>query len=96
MEKLPLDGSSEMQTVSEKSVPASKSIAMLFASLEANKERLGLRFYSVAQTTLDQCFLNIVSRHQIEEEGHERATRTSRVGVWTYVRRQARRVFSNA
>lgn len=46
------------------------SIAGLFALLEKNKGSLGFEYYSVGQTTLDQVFLTIVGRHNVEEEGH--------------------------
>ena len=44
------------------------SIGKLFAKLEDNKSALGIQFYSVSQTTLDQVFLTIVGRHHIKEE----------------------------
>ncbi|KAI9691944.1 MAG: hypothetical protein M1820_009652 [Bogoriella megaspora] len=47
-------------------------VAALFALLEAHKEELGFEYYSVSQTTLDQVFLNIVGRHNIEEENQQR------------------------
>ena len=46
------------------------NISALFNLLETNKEFLGLEYYSVSQTTLDQVFLKIVGQHQIEEEGY--------------------------
>jgi ABC-type multidrug transport system ATPase subunit len=46
------------------------NISALFTLLEANKALLGLEYYSVSQTTLDQVFLKIVGQHQIEEEGY--------------------------
>ncbi|KAB8218314.1 hypothetical protein BDV33DRAFT_205517 [Aspergillus novoparasiticus] len=45
------------------------SIVKLFSHLEESKEELGVQFYSVSQTTLDQVFLTIVGRHNIAEEG---------------------------
>ena len=44
------------------------SAATLFRQLERNKEMLRLEHYSVSQTTLDQVFLTIVGRHNIEED----------------------------
>jgi ATP-binding cassette subfamily A (ABC1) protein 3 len=56
------------------SVPTEgKSIAKLFSLLETNKETLGLEYYSVSQTTLDQVFLEVVTRHDVDEEGAEKA-----------------------
>lgn len=46
------------------------SIAALFQLLEDHKSELGLEYYSVSQTTLDQVFLSIVSKHNVQEEGH--------------------------
>lgn len=43
-------------------------VAGLFSQLEGVKSSLGIQFYSVSQTTLDQVFLTIVGRHNIEEE----------------------------
>jgi ABC-type multidrug transport system ATPase subunit len=49
------------------------SISALFAQLEANKENLGFQYYSVSQATLDQVFLNIVTKHNVVEENYARA-----------------------
>ena len=38
--------------------------------LDAHKEELGFEYYSVSQTTLDQVFLTIVGKHNIEEENY--------------------------
>ncbi|KAI9668995.1 MAG: hypothetical protein M1817_005152 [Caeruleum heppii] len=43
-------------------------ISDLFRVLEQNKDGLGLEYYSVSRTTLDQVFLTIVGKHQVEEE----------------------------
>ena len=45
-------------------------IGALFTTLEANKKELGFEYYSVSQTTLDQVFLSIVGKHNIEEENY--------------------------
>ena len=45
------------------------SVGALFNLLEANKSALGLEHYSVSQTTLDQVFLTIIGRHNVQEEG---------------------------
>ena len=56
------------------SLPAGTSsrsgIAVLFSTLESNKQQLGFEYYSVSQTTLDQVFLSIVGKHNIEEENY--------------------------
>jgi ABC-type multidrug transport system ATPase subunit len=45
-------------------------ISTLFTLLEENKGKLGLQYYSVSQTTLDQVFLSIVGKHHVEEENY--------------------------
>jgi ATP-binding cassette subfamily A (ABC1) protein 3 len=49
-----------------------QGISALFSQLEANKEKLGFQYYSVAQATLDQVFLSIVSKHNVLEENYAR------------------------
>ncbi len=58
--------SPEGSTVGES--PRKGTVATLFALLEGNKEKLGLAYYSVSQTTLDDVFLNVVRKHNIDEE----------------------------
>ena len=48
-------------------------VSTLFALLESNMHALGLEYYSVSQSTLDQVFLNIIGKHRIEEENSERS-----------------------
>lgn len=43
-------------------------ISTLFSLLERHKQDLGIQYYSVSQTTLDQVFLAIVGQHNVEEE----------------------------
>lgn len=45
------------------------NVAALFTSLEAKSDELGVAYYSVSRATLDQVFLNIVGKHNVEEEG---------------------------
>jgi len=45
-------------------------IGALISILEENSEELGLEHYSVSPTTLDQVFLTIVAKHNVEEEGY--------------------------
>ncbi len=48
---------------------ASKSsISALFNLLERHKFELGLEYYSISQTTLDQVFLTIIGKHNVGEE----------------------------
>lgn len=44
-------------------------ISALFSRLEREKAELNIEYYSVSQTTLDQVFLSIVGKHEVEEEG---------------------------
>ncbi|KAH7336665.1 hypothetical protein BKA65DRAFT_432400 [Rhexocercosporidium sp. MPI-PUGE-AT-0058] len=50
-------------------------VGSLIMILEDNKERLGLGHYSVSPTTLDQVFLCIVQKHNVEEEGYSKPAR---------------------
>ena len=45
-------------------------IGPLFTRLESHKEELGFEYFSISQTTLDQVFLSIVGKHNIEEENY--------------------------
>lgn len=45
-------------------------VGALFTMLEARKEELGFEYFSVSPTTLDQVFLSIVGKHNIEEENY--------------------------
>lgn len=58
-------GDGEIETV-----PTGITIASLFSLLEKNKDDLGFEYYSVNQGTLDQVFLNVVTQHNVQEEGH--------------------------
>jgi ABC-type multidrug transport system ATPase subunit len=43
-------------------------VSSIFSKLEQSKTVLGVQYYSVSQTTLDQVFLAIVGQHNIREE----------------------------
>jgi ATP-binding cassette, subfamily A (ABC1), member 3 len=45
------------------------NVAALFSSLEEKSEELGVAYYGISRATLDQVFLSIVGKHNIEEEG---------------------------
>jgi ATP-binding cassette, subfamily A (ABC1), member 3 len=45
-------------------------IGGLIMTLEDYRDELGLEHYSVSPTTLDQVFLSIVMKHDVEEEGY--------------------------
>ncbi len=80
---VPMNNARNASVVSEKdtivppstshSMPAAgsgASISSLFTLLERNKQDLGFEYYSVSQTTLDQVFLSIVGKHNVEGEDH--------------------------
>ena len=52
-------------------ISGGSGISSLFAALEKNKSDLQIEYYSVSRATLDQVFLNIVTKHNVEEEGGE-------------------------
>lgn len=45
-------------------------IGALITFLEDRSEEMGIQYYAVSRTTLDQVFLNIIEKHNIEEEGY--------------------------
>jgi len=75
-------GTMRSSSVTEGNSSAS-GIGHLITILEDHKEELGLEYYSVSPTTLDQVFLSIVGRHNVEEENYA-PTRPKRrwVRIW--------------
>lgn len=70
-------------TEKELTVDSAKTgISGLFAQLEANKERLGLEYYSVSQATLDQVFLSIVGKHNVQEENYNAQNQPEKKSRW--------------
>lgn len=59
----------------EITVAYSSGIGALFTLLEGRKEELEFEYFSVSPTTLDQVFLSIVGKHNIEEENSGQETR---------------------
>ncbi|KAI1337066.1 hypothetical protein F5Y15DRAFT_170215 [Xylariaceae sp. FL0016] len=49
---------------------ASSAVGQLIVLLEEQRERLGIEHFSCTPTTLDQVFLTIVGRHNVQEEGY--------------------------
>lgn len=47
-------------------------IGSIITLLEDRRDELGLEHYSVSPTTLDQVFLTIVQKHNVEEEGYSK------------------------
>lgn len=66
-----------------------RGISALFTLLEQHKADLGFEYYSVSQTTLDQVFLSIVGKHDVEEEG-ERDRKS------TGTKKRRRKIFSSS
>lgn len=58
-------GSSYHETISKHT-----GIGSLIMTLEDHRVELGLEYYSVSPTTLDQVFLTIVGNHNVEEENY--------------------------
>lgn len=84
-----IDGISndEIETEGQSSASSPKSIkrngiAALFSKLESSKQALGFEYYSVSQTTLDQVFLSIVGKHNIEEENYIMQTGLRKRSGW--------------
>ncbi|KAI0878698.1 hypothetical protein GGS24DRAFT_371499 [Hypoxylon argillaceum] len=53
---------------------AGSAVGRLVIMLEEQKEALGIEHYACTPTTLDQVFLTIVGRHNIQEEGYTEKT----------------------
>ncbi|XMA18816.1 hypothetical protein WAI453_011607 [Rhynchosporium graminicola] len=56
-------------------------VGSLIMVLEEHSEALGLEHYSVSPTTLDQVFLGIVQKHNVEEEGYSKLTKSIWFGL---------------
>lgn len=56
---------------------STSALGKLVVLLEEKKEDLGVQHYSVSPTTLDQVFLTIVGRHNVQEEGYKTENKTS-------------------
>lgn len=64
---------------------SSSGIGALFIMLESHKKKLGFEFYSISPTTLDQVFLTIVRKHNIEEENSKEDGKKG--GFWRWLMR---------
>ena len=58
------------------------TVSQLFALLEANKPTLRFAQYSVSPTTLDQVFLNVVNKHNVEEENSGHPAKANKARWW--------------
>ena len=79
--ELAIDGSDQTQQTSE-GPGRGTGIRALFELLEANKDELGFSYYSVAPTTLDQVFLNVVQKHNVQEENYAKEGGTPGTVKW--------------
>ncbi|MCJ1287874.1 hypothetical protein MMC26_007226 [Xylographa opegraphella] len=78
----------EIASESKSSLPTARDrsgIAALFSTLESNKQQVGFEYYSVSQTTLDQVFLSIVGKHNIEEENYAGKEGPRKRSMWRRV-----------
>jgi ATP-binding cassette subfamily A (ABC1) protein 3 len=64
------------------------SIRALFDILETHKEELGIAFYSVSPTSLDQIFLNVVRKHNIAEENSHAETKAGKGSWWPFGKKE--------
>jgi ABC-type multidrug transport system ATPase subunit len=62
-------------------------VGRLFHTIEQHKDAVGVRDYSIGPTTLDQVFLNVVSKHNVAEENTDHR-KPSRLASW-FTRRRA-------
>lgn len=56
------------------------SVHSLFEKFEAHKKELGILYYSVSQTSLEEVFLNIVGKSEAVEEGYEKEHTDGMIG----------------
>jgi len=75
-------------------VTPTSGISSLFEKLESSKEELGMEFYAVSQATLDQVFLNIVGKHNVQEEDYQKARMAT--GAWGKTKHWLRKVAHDA
>ena len=72
--------SSSSDTISPPNDEVNRSgVGALFTLLQSHKEALDFEYFSVSQTTLDQVFLSIVGKHNIEEENYGQVVKKS---IW--------------
>ncbi|CAK7241151.1 MAG: hypothetical protein STHCBS139747_002610 [Sporothrix thermara] len=57
------------------------AIGRLVVMLDEQRDALGIDHYSVSPTTLDQVFLEIVGRHNVQEEGYQREEEAAAAAV---------------
>ncbi|KAI1271564.1 hypothetical protein F5Y07DRAFT_341741 [Xylaria sp. FL0933] len=57
-------------SIADRETASGSAVGRLVIMLEEQKEALGIEHYSCTPTTLDQVFLTIVGRHNVQEEGY--------------------------
>lgn len=77
------------------STSSRSGISALFEKLEESKERLGMEFYAVSQATLDQVFLSIVQKHNVQEENYQKE-HPRQLNVWGKVSRWCKKAYRDA
>ena len=87
-------GSVEDKKGANTTVTSTSGISSLFEKLESSKEELGMEFYAVSQATLDQVFLNIVGKHNVQEEDYQKARMAT--GAWGKSKAWLRKVAHDA
>ncbi|KAK6508089.1 hypothetical protein TWF506_010193 [Arthrobotrys conoides] len=68
----------DIQAEKVKVKQCNNTINILFQLLEENKESLGIDFYSISRTSMDEVFLNIVGNANVIEEGYQLEQEESR------------------
>ncbi|EPS40521.1 hypothetical protein H072_5599 [Dactylellina haptotyla CBS 200.50] len=79
-------GSQERTLTSQRN----RTINVLFQLLEDNKESLGIDFYSISRTSMDEVFLNIVGKANVIEEGYQANAEETRKPTIRWRRRKAK------
>ncbi|KAI0450773.1 hypothetical protein F5B21DRAFT_489523 [Xylaria acuta] len=67
-------------SIAGRETASGSAVGRLVILLEEQKEALGIEHYSCTPTTLDQVFLTIVGRHNVQEEGY--AEKTEKKSWW--------------
>ena len=63
-------------------------IGKIIMKLEDSRQGMGLEYYSVSPTTLDQVFLSCVGKHNVEEEGYVSDTKKEGNSLWKKIMRR--------
>lgn len=82
-------------TVQSEPTNGRSGISALFEKLEESKGQLGMEFYAVSQATLDQVFLSIVQRHNVQEENYHRE-HPKQLGAWGKIRKWTAKAYHDA